>query len=84
MGWDPKAYDYMGSTALLVAARLGHASLCDYLCQCTDAAFADHTTTTIGLSAMGEAAKQGHADTLRILIERGCNVMVRRRNQLIN
>ena len=69
-----------GLTALIGAARYGNDACVDYLCSVTSREHIDTVTSVLGLSALGDAAKNGHASTVRLLLGHGASVHVRRRN----
>ena len=69
-----------GRTALLNAAGSGCTSVVRYLCERVPKANLDHTTPSEGLSALSVAAYGGHLDTLKVLLEFGADLTVRRTN----
>lgn len=63
-----------------MAARQGHSSVVEYLCTHTSLDHINNKTDHLGLTAIGEACKLGHARSLEILLLHGADVMVRRHN----
>merc|ERR1712224_531762 len=60
-----------------MAARYGHDAMVGYLCGATSIDHINHRPSGLGLFALGEAAKCGHASTVALLLKNKADVNVR-------
>ena len=84
LGVSPTFKNAFGMSMLMMCGRFGHARCMRYLCEHLVAhdqrEEIDYVSGGLGLSAIGDAAKGGHADCIRCLIEFGAFVDPKRKN----
>ena len=80
MGAAPNYSNHYHMSMLLMTGRFGHDSCLRYLCSKLTKEQIDHTSGGLGLSAIGDAAKCGHAQCIRTLLSLGAAVDPRRKN----
>ena len=84
VGVSPTFKNAFGMSMLMMCGRFGHARCMRYLCEHLVAHGQrdeiDYVSGGLGLSAIGDAAKGGHADCIRCLIEFGAFVDPKRKN----
>jgi len=80
MGADPNYSNHYHMSMLLMTGRFGHDACLRYLCSKLTKEQIDHTSGGLGLSAIGDAAKCGHARCIRTLLSLGAAVDPRRKN----
>ena len=83
-GADPTFKNAFGMSQLMMSGRFGHASCLRYLCerlvQTGHPQEIDYTSAGLGLSALGDAAKCGHAKCIQVLLHFRAAVDPRRKN----
>ena len=80
LGADPNYSNHYHMSMLLMTGRFGHDACLRYLCSKLTKEQIDHTSGGLGLSAIGDAAKCGHAQCIRTLLSLGAAVDPRRKN----
>ncbi len=84
LGVSPTFKNAFGMSMLMMCGRFGHARCMRYLCEHLVAHGQrdeiDYVSGGLGLSAIGDAAKGGHADCIRCLVEFGAFVDPKRKN----
>ena len=84
LGVSPTFKNAFGMSMLMMCGRFGHARCMRYLCEHLVAhdqrEEIDYVSGGLGLSAIGDAAKGGHADCIRCLVEFGAFVDPKRKN----
>ena len=80
MGADANYSNHYHMSMLLMTGRFGHDSCLRYLCSKLTKEEIDLTSGGLGLSAIGDAAKCGHAKCIRTLLSLGAAVDPRRKN----
>ena len=83
LGYSPACHNPLGGASVLqAAARGGHASMVRYLCQRPgiDVSHINFTTSSSGLSALGDAAMRDHPRVLEVLLSHRADVNIRRSN----
>ena len=79
-GADPQFFNLFGMSTLVLASRFGHTETCRYILPRLSHDHICSVSKGLGLSAIGDAAKCGHPDVVRLLLEYKADVSPRRKN----